>query len=114
MNPIAIVLVISLAANAGLGWAYLGQRDKAVVAVEKKDQATGAAQECSKGVQKLETRAAERKAAAAPKIEAARAEAAELDKRADQILATPPAVPGDDCRSAQARVDTWWQGRAKP
>ena len=114
MNPWAWALLISLGANAGLGWSYLGQRDKATVAVVKTEQATGAAVACSQGVDKLETQAAKRKAEAAPKIAAAQKLADAGDKRADEILATPATVPGDDCRSAQARVDTWWQGRAKP
>lgn len=32
MNPILIALVISVAANAALGWAYLGQRDETATA----------------------------------------------------------------------------------
>jgi hypothetical protein len=37
-------------------------------------------------------------------------QAAELDARADEELATPPAVPGDACKSAQARIDAWKGG----
>ena len=50
--------------------------------------------------------------------QAARAEAAAQARthhqKADAILATPPAVPGNDCRSAQLRVDNWLKGRAQP
>ena len=28
MNPVHIILALSMLANAALGWAYLGQRDK--------------------------------------------------------------------------------------
>lgn len=111
MSPWAWVLLLSLAANAWLGSAYLGQRDKATVAVVETKQATGAAVECSKGTDSLVTQAVKRKAAAAPKIAAAAQAADAGDKRADVILSTPPAAPGDDCRSAQTRVDTWWENR---
>ena len=32
MNPVHIILALSVLANAALGWAYLGQRDKAAKA----------------------------------------------------------------------------------
>jgi hypothetical protein len=111
MNPLLLALAISLAANALLGWAYLGQRDTATTAVVQQEQATGAAQACSQGTESLLTEAAENARQGAPK-RAAAAQAAEIhDKRADEILATPAAVPGDDCKSAQAQVDLWWKGR---
>jgi uncharacterized protein HemX len=112
MNPItqimAIVLAISLAANAFLGHAYLGQRDKTATEAVQVQQVTTVAQECSKGTEDLAKQADQRQAAAAPKIAAAQQQAQARDKRADVILATPAATPGDDCRSAQARVDDWW------
>ena len=113
MNPLAILLAISLIANAALGYAYLGQRDKATVAVVQEQHATGAAQECNKGTEQLETKAKERQAAAAPKIEAAKHKAKALDAQADQILTAPAAVPGDACASAQARLDRWWSTQEK-
>lgn len=121
MNPILIGLVLSLAANGLLGWAYLGQRDEAT-AVRKdlsamqtqRDGARQAASACSDAVDDLRT-LAERRAGEA---KAARAEAAARARghaqRADQILTAPPAVPGDDCRSAQVRVADWLKGRTKP
>lgn len=111
MNPLGIVLAISLAANMALGWAYLGQRDAAVVAVERTSQATGAAVACSSGVDKLEKQAETRHAAAAPKIAAAKVAAVTAAKKADVILATPATAPGDDCKSATDRVDAWWADR---
>jgi hypothetical protein len=111
MTPMQIILAISLAANALLGWAYLGQRDTAVTHAVREQQATGVALECSKGVDDLVKQADQRAASAAPKIVAAQQQAKTRDKHADVILATPPAAPGDDCRSAQARVDNWWAGK---
>jgi len=111
MNPFHVILAISLAANAALGWAYLGQRDNTTTAKVGERQAVGVAMECSKGTEQLETKAQERKAAAAPKIAEAKKQAEQHNRKADKILATPPAVPGDACASAQAVVDDWWEKR---
>lgn len=119
--PILGALVLSIAVNAALGWAYLGQRDQtataraAVTTMEReRDGARAAASVCSDAVEDLrivaDKRAAEAKAAHA----AAAAKAKSHNQKADAILSTPPAVPGDDCRSAQARVADWLKGRAKP
>lgn len=120
-SPIMWAAGLSLALNAALGWAYLGQRDKttkaetAVTAMEQqRDGAREAASACSDAVEDLRTvadkRAAEAKAARALAAASARAH----NKKADDILSTPAAVPGDDCRSAQVRVSDWLKGRAKP
>lgn len=119
--PLFWALALSLALNAALGWAYLGQRDKtteaqsAATAMEQqRDGARAAASACSDAVEDLRNVADQRAAEA----KAARAEAAAKamghNKKADSILATPAAVPGDDCRSAQVRVSDWLKGRAKP
>ena len=112
MNPLAILgllLAISMAGNAFLGNAYLSQRDKAVTGEVKTEQATGVAQACSKGVDELAVRADERKKLAAAAMAEAKKQARTLDRQADAILATPPAAPGDDCASAQRRLDDWWE-----
>ena len=119
--PLFWALALSLALNAALGWAYLGQRDKtteaqsAATAMEQqRDGAREAANACSDAVDDLRTLADQR----ASEAKAARAEAAAKVKshnqKADTILATPPAVPGDDCKSAQMRVADWLKGRAQP
>ena len=118
---LALALLASLAANGLLGWAYLGQRDDATQAradfgamEQQRDGAREAASACSDAVDDLRTLADQR----ASEAKAARAEAAAKAKshnqKADTILATPPAVPGDDCRSAQLRIGDWLKGRAKP
>lgn len=111
MNQLGILLAISVAGNAALGYACLGQRDKAVVSVEKTVQATGAAVACSAGTESLVKKADERKAAAAPKIEAAKLVAAAANAKGDSILATAATTPGNDCKSASDRVDAWWVDR---
>lgn len=113
-RTLTYALVASLAANAVLGWSWLGQRDAATAAQLQRDQARGDASACSDAVEDLRTLADQR----ASEAKAARAEAAAKAKshnqKADTILATPPAVPGDDCRSAQLRIGDWLNGRSKP
>lgn len=114
MSPTTVILAISLAANVALGWAYLGKRDDAVVATTETKQADGVAKTCTQGVKNLGAQAAKRHAEGAPKVEAAAQQAEEAGKQAIEILTTPAAVPGDDCKSAQATVDAWWSRKAQP
>jgi septal ring factor EnvC (AmiA/AmiB activator) len=121
MNPILIALAISVAMNAALGWAYLGQRDDtATVQAElrgmqdQRDGARQAASACSDSVDDLRELANKRAREAAPARAAAASAAQGHNQRADQILAAPAPVPGDVCASAQARVDHWLKGRVKP
>ncbi|WP_053845520.1 hypothetical protein [Paracidovorax avenae] len=121
MTPLQIILLVSLAANGLLGWAYLGERDDATearAAVSAKGQelagARGAAEACSSKVDELRTLANKRAQEAAPARRAAADRAADHNRQADRILAAPPAVPGDACASAQVRVDAWLKGRAQP
>ena len=118
MNPIltalAIALGISFLGNAFLGNAYLNQRDAATIVKTGTIYVQAAAKECSKGTEAMATAAAKNASAAAPKRRAAASEAAKHNALADEILATPPAAPGDACKSAEALVDTWWKQRSKP
>lgn len=121
MSPGQIIILLSLAANAVLGWAYLGQRDETTEARTalrdmegQRDGARQAASECSDSVDDLRELADKRSREAAPARAAASNIAKTHNQRADTILATPAPVPGDLCASAQARVDDWLKGRAKP
>lgn len=119
MNPVHIILALSVLANAALGWAYLGQRDKAAKASadlthmqQQRDGARGAASACSDAVDDLRALADQRAKEADAARAQARKAAAGRNARADAILSAPPAVPGDDCASARVRVDQWVKGRA--
>ena len=121
MNPVHIILALSLAANAALGWAYLGQRDKAAKASadlthmqQQRDGARGAASACSDAVEALQEQAAQRAAAAAPARAAAAKTAQQSDRRADYTLSLKPRNVGDACASTQALADEWLRGRVKP
>ncbi|MFM2254174.1 MAG: hypothetical protein RJB68_2511 [Pseudomonadota bacterium] len=121
MSPLHILILISLAANGLLGWAYLGQRDDTATAQaglrdmeDQRDGARQAASACSDSVDDLRE-LADKRARDAALARAAAANAAQgYNQRADQILAAPAPVPGDVCASAQARVDDWLKGRVKP
>lgn len=121
MTPMQIVLLVSLAGNGLLGWAYLGERDDATearAAVSAKGQelagVRGAAEACSGRVDELRTLADKRAQEAETARRAAGTRASAHNQRADAILAAPAAVPGDACASAQVRVDSWLQGRVRP
>jgi len=121
MSPGQFIILASLAANAVLGWAYLGQRDETSTARAdlrgmegQRDGARQAASVCSDSVDDLRELADKRAREAAPARAAAASVAQGRNQRADQILAAPAPVPGDVCASAQTRVEDWLKGRAKP
>jgi len=114
MNAGAVILLVSLAANAALGWAYLGQRDNLAKATEQRDTARGDALACSDATEALRELAAKRSAAAAPARAAAASTARTYQQRADHTLGLQPSKPADLCASMQAMGDEWLQGRARP
>lgn len=119
-SPVAVALAVSLCINAALGWLWLAARDDVaagesrIEAVQQeRDVALITAQACSDGVQRLQALAESRaKEAAAARRQAAQT-AADHARRADEVLAAPPAVPGDDCASARVRIGRWLKGRAR-
>lgn len=110
MSPWAYVLAMSLAANVGLTYIYLGERDKVAVAETERDNARGAATACSDATDDLREQADKRAKAAKPAREAAAESAKGRDKKADDILSTP-ASDADDCKAAGQRIDRWLKGR---
>lgn len=109
MNIPIIALVMSLAANAGLTWAYLGQRDSTIEATSNLDTATEAAKSCSNSVKDMGAAAHKRQANAAVPRAAAAASAVQGNKRADTILSTPATAPGNDCKSVTDRANNWFK-----
>ena len=118
VSPATAALAVSLTANAALGWLWLGARDDAAASharVQAVQAELGAAlavgQACSDGVAELQRQAETRAQEAAKARAEAQSRAKQYALRADQVLSTPPAVPGDDCASAKARVADWLQRR---
>lgn len=115
MSPVSLLaglLGISLLATAGIGIGYLGQRDKAMQAIEQRDSARGAASACSDATEDLRTLADKRKAEASSARAAAVGKAATLAQRADATLTQQPKDPANSCASIQALGDDWLKGRA--
>lgn len=117
--PLA-ALLCSLVMNGLLGWGYLAGRDKQAALQERvqavaqeRDSALAGAQACSDGVQRLQALAESRAREAAAARKLAAQAAADHARRADAVLAAPPAVPGNDCASARVRVGDWLKGRAR-
>jgi hypothetical protein len=118
LGPVMIGMCIALAASIGanvlLTHAYLGQRDDTAAAQAQANQANAAAAQCSTAVDALQETAQIRRQAADKARTEAKVLATTHAQRADQVLATPPSTPGDDCKSARDRVDAWWAARGKP
>jgi hypothetical protein len=111
---LAVLLALSMSGNAALGWAWLDARDALAVSTTERDNARGAASACSDATDDLRDQADRRAAEARTAQAKARAVAARHEQLAQAILATPAAVPGDDCGSTRVRIDAWLQGRAAP
>lgn len=108
----AWLLAFSVAGNAALGWAWLGARDQVATTITERDSARATASACSDATEALRELADKRGEETRRAQAAARLAAAKHEGRAQQILSTPPAVPGDDCASARVRIDDWIKGRA--
>lgn len=111
LTVVAGVLVLSLAGNGVMTRAYLTQRDNARSAMDQAERNLGVAKMCSDNTRELEQAGARQAAAAAATIAEAQAKALTAQRRA-QVLASRPATrPGDDCGSAQDRIDQWMRER---
>jgi hypothetical protein len=108
----AWMLVLSLAGNGLLGWAWLDARDRATATIIERDDARADATACSDATEALRELADKRAIEARRAQALARAAASGHQQRANTILSTPAAVPGDTCASAQVRIDGWLKGRA--
>ena len=113
-SALAALLAASVLVNIGLGRAWLAARDDAATAIGQRDTARADASACSDATDDLRTLADQRKAEANKARTQAMATAAGRNAHADAILTAPPAVSGDDCKSAQVRVHEWLKNREQP
>ena len=112
MNPIYIVLLISLVLNGLFGWAYLDKRDEATAASANLNSVRSDLNACSDATDDLRD-LADKRAAEAKRIRAAAAAKAKpLERRADYTLGLQPHNPLDMCGSMQSLGDEWLKGRA--
>lgn len=106
-----LVLVASLAAN-GVLWHEVGKEHDARTAAETSlVTANAATKACNDSVTQLETEARDRAAENTKLRQEAQNRRHAQESLAQQILATPATVPGDDCKSAQDRVRNWLKAR---
>lgn len=121
MTPAPVYLLaasVAFSAAMGVAWwrtgNYARELQAQIAAVQgERDHALRAALACSAGVARLQALAESRAREAAAARRQAAQTAAEHARRADAVLAAPPAVPGDDCASARVRVGQWLKGRAR-
>lgn len=113
VTPGIYLLAASLAGNAALGWAYLGQRDEAATVALERDAARSHASACSDATDALRELADRRQLNASAARAAAANAARTLEQRTDTTLAKLPKYPVDQCASMQAMGDEWLQGKAQ-
>lgn len=108
---LALALLLSALGNVALGLLYLRQRDAITLARSDASHAGDAASlarasadVCTKAVDALQLVNDGLRQERDLARQQAAAQARGHNARADKILATPAAVPGDACASAQARV----------
>lgn len=107
LAALAGAIALSVAANAALGWAWIGTRHELAKAVSERDATRALASACSDATDDLRNLADERAATARKAQASARGAAAAREELAHTILSTPAALAGDDCGSARVRVDRW-------
>jgi hypothetical protein len=117
MNPwpfVALLVALLVGGNAILGKLWLGARDGRATAEHSLEQVTEQARQCSVGVLKLEEAARDRAREGLRAMANARATSLERQTRAQSILSSPSAVPGDSCSSADAALNDWLATKGKP
>lgn len=110
-TSLSLALLLSMLANTAQWLIYLQLRDAVILArsdadhaAEKESLARASADVCTKAVDALQLAGEGLKRERDQARAQAAAVAAGHKARADKILSTPAAVPGDACASAQARV----------
>lgn len=111
LGILGVLLGVSIAGNAILTNAYLGQRDATIAASDRAATSHAAAQACSEGVARVREAAEAQRVATAAAVATAQQEAREAQRRALAWASKPATRPGDDCGSAQDRINAWMQHR---
>jgi hypothetical protein len=106
-----IVLAASLLANAVLYKAWRGAHDEFVKAQSQFEDQREQTATCNKSIDKLEADARDRATENTKLRQEAQNRRRAQESLAQQILATPATVPGDDCKSARDRVANWLKAR---
>lgn len=108
---VLIVLVLSLLGNLYLWHSRAAEHDARTAAETKVTVANAETQACNDSVTQLEREAKDRAAENAKLRKEAQDRRRAQESLAQQILATPATVPGNDCQSAGDRVRNWLKAR---
>lgn len=111
LTALIAALVVSLAGNGMLARGYLKQRDLAHAASEQAERNLDVAKQCSAGVESIQKASEDQVKQAELDVAAARAQADQARRRAIVSATRPATRPGDDCGSAQDRIDQWMRER---
>jgi hypothetical protein len=109
---LVLALVASLIANVLIYRGMQKATARAVTAEANLTTANRATKQCNDSIAGLEEAARKRGIAAGVARERARRAAQDLEAQAQGELSTPATTPGDDCKSAQDRVDRILRKRA--
>lgn len=111
MKAEAACAAIIIATILGIGWYAHTQKAAAEDLRGELAQCALRAMNAEAALESAERAAQERAEAAAKAIADAQKNAQAAQRRADEILKRPAAVPGDDCASAKVRARAWLEAR---
>lgn len=109
-----LVLLASLAGNRVLYAKWQKAKEATTAAETKLGQANEQTEACNASIAGLEAAARAQGAAGEKARQAAAERRKKRNQGADVELSTPATVPGNDCKSAQDRVDRILARRARP
>lgn len=113
IGALLLLVACSLLANLFLFSGWQGEKSRADKAAADLVTANGQTEACNKSIAGLEDAAFKRGASAERARETAKRKAADLERQAQTELSTPATTPGNDCKSAQDRVDRILRQRAE-
>jgi uncharacterized protein HemX len=112
---LALVVLLALALSAyGNVWQWHRngvEHDARTAAETEFDAQRTATETCNASIANLEQQAKDRDSENTKLRKEAENRRRAQESLAQQILATPPTVPGNDCLSAKDRVTNWLKGR---
>lgn len=114
LGAVIAALLVLLVVSFSLHHEWQIEKTRADKLEQDLTNANAATKACNDSIAGLEKAALKRNEVADRERDRARARASSLERRAQRELSTPPAVPGDDCKSAQERVRRILAERGKP
>jgi hypothetical protein len=113
IGALLLLLTLALIGDLYLFQAWQADKERAVKAEADLGTANGQTKICNDSIKGLQDESFKRGELANKAREVARQKAAELERQAQSELSTPATTPGNDCKSAQDRVDRILRQRAQ-